>query len=121
MLVDALRLVALPPNEQVAVLPDFVDVPYEIAQTYDDAWVLTPQISEAGLLDEDQCASLARIDRLFGEMREHPLDDLWTVEAVRTDPLWQRGRELATEALSSLGRSPGRPSFDGITWVPAGE
>jgi hypothetical protein len=121
MLVDGLRLAALSPNEQIAALPDFVDVPYEIAQTYDDAWVLAPQIREAGLLTEEQYASLERIDRLFEEMRGASLESLWTIEAVREDPLWRRSRELATEALSLLGRSPGRPRFEGITWVPAGE
>jgi hypothetical protein len=121
MLVDALRLAALSPNEQIAALPDFVDVPFEIAQTYNDAWVLAPQIREAGLLTADQYASLERIDRLFEEMSDASLEDLWTIEAVRKDPLWERSRELATEALSSLGRSTGRPRFEGITWIPAGE
>ena len=98
-------------------MPHFVDVANEIAQSYDDAWVLVPQIREAGLLTEEQYASLVRIDRHFSEMSE----SLWTTDAVREHPHWQHSRELAAEALSLLGRSPGRPRFEGITWIPAGE
>lgn len=40
--VDALRLAALPAEDQFAALPDFVHVPDEVALLYEDAWVLVP-------------------------------------------------------------------------------
>jgi hypothetical protein len=120
--VDALRLAALPAEDQVAALPDFVHVPDEVALLYEDAWVLVPQIREAGLLTDDEHAALARLDRHYGEMSDAPdKDSLWTLEAMKHDDRWTKSRQLAVDALAALGRTPGRPEFPGITWIPAGD
>jgi len=112
MVVDALRLVSLPADEQVAVLTDFVHVPDEVALLYDDAWRLVPQIREAGLITDEQYEVLARLDRHHEEMSKAPKEDsLWTIQAMREDKRWEEGRRLAVEALATLGRELGRPSF----------
>lgn len=67
MLVDSLRLAALPADQQVAALPDFVHVPDEVALLYDDAWRLVPQIREAGLLTDDRADDYE--PRLLGRPR----------------------------------------------------
>jgi hypothetical protein len=122
MVVDALRLAALPADQQVSVLPDFVHVPDEIAMTYDDAWVLVPQIKEAKLLNDEQYEALARLDRHFEEMvSATDGDPLWTIEAMQVDDRWAKSRQLAEDALRALGRAPEPPHLSGITWVPAGK
>jgi hypothetical protein len=120
--VDALRLVALPAEEQIAVLPDFVAVPDEVLQLYEDAWVLVPQIREADLLTDEQYEALARLDRHHTTMAgidEH--DRFWTAEGMRNDKRWAMSRQLAGEALDRLGRPLGKPAFRGVTWIPAGD
>lgn len=122
MVVDALRLVALPADEQIAALPDFVDVPDEVLQLYEDAWVLVPQIREAGLLSDEEHEALARLDRhhtTLAGIDEH--DGFWTAEGMRNDERWARSRQLAREALDCLGRPLGKPAFRGVTWIPAGD
>jgi hypothetical protein len=47
-------------------------------------------------------------------------DRLWTVEAMRADERWQRGRQIAANALAALDRSVGPPRLEGITWIPGG-
>ena len=122
MLVDALRLEALPTDDQIAVLPDFVPAPDEIANLYHDAWVLVPQIHDAGLITDEQRNLLALLDRLHTEMENaHDADQLWTVDGLRRDARWAEVRQLAGEALAALGFPPGPPEFRGITWVPAGD
>jgi hypothetical protein len=117
--VDALRLVAIPPAEQIAALPDFVHVPDEIVLLYDDAFKLVPQIREAGLIDEDQVEVLAELDRLFNDMSvAADKDHLWTVEAMSADERWETSRQIAANALAALCRSVSPPRFEGITWIP---
>ena len=120
--VDSLRLAALPAEEQIAALPDFVDVPAEVALLYDDAFRLVPQIREAGLITDEQEESLVRLDRLHRDMGiATDKDWLWTVDAMRSDERWARSRRLAAEALAALGREAGTPRFEGTTWVSASE
>jgi hypothetical protein len=122
MLVDALRLAALPADQQMAVLPDFVHVLDEIALQYDDAWRLVPQIRQAGLLSDEQHEALARLDRHLEEMSNAAdKDSLWTIETMEGDERWETFRRLAGQALAALGREPGRPSLEGTTWVSASE
>ncbi len=117
-LVDALRLAASPPAQQIEALPDFVHVPDEVALVYDDAFIRVPQIREADLIDDDQVQALAELDQLFDEMSDATdTDQLWTIEAMSTDERWLRSRQLAAKALARLGRPVGRPRLDGITWV----
>jgi hypothetical protein len=120
--VDSLRLAALPAEEQIAALPDFVHVPAEVALLYDDAFRLVPQIRDAGLITNEQQESLVRINRLHGDMGTATDKDwLWTVDAMRSDERWARSRRLAVEALAALGREAGTPRFEGTTWVSASE
>ena len=114
-LVDALRLAALPADEHVAALPDFVHVADEIALLYEDAFL---NIREAGVLTEDQVESLRALDQLFAEMT-HASDreTIWTLAAMKGDERWARTRTLALAALAAIGAPPGRPHLDGTTWV----
>jgi hypothetical protein len=121
-LVDALRLVALPAEGQVAVLPGFVHVPDEVMLQYHDASLLVPQLRKAGVLSEEQDEALARLDHHLEEMSNAADKDfLWTIEAMEEDERWETPRRLAAQALAGLGREQGRPSFEGTTWVSASE
>jgi hypothetical protein len=119
--VDALRLAAAPPAQQIEALPDFVHVPDEVALLYDDAFRLVPQIREAELIDDDTVQALADLDRLFEEMStEADRDRLWTLHAMSADERWEKSRQLAGTALATLGRPVAPPRLKGITWVPGG-
>lgn len=118
VVVDALRLAALPAEQQIAFLPDFVHVPDEVALLYDDAWVRVPWVRDAGLLTDDQYEALARLDRHYEQMTNAAEKDwLWTVEAMQGDDRWTTSRQLATDALAALGRQPAPPQFPGTAWV----
>lgn len=116
--VDALRLAALPADQQAAALPDFVFVPDEVVLLYEDAWLLVPLIRNAGLISDEQFDSLSRLDQHFEEMSNaRDKDSLLTVEAMIHDDRWKASRRLAEEALRALGATPGSPRFDGVTWI----
>jgi hypothetical protein len=46
---------------------------------------------------------------------------LWTIDAMQSDNRWAKSRQLATDALEALGRTPGQPAFDGASWIRGSE
>jgi hypothetical protein len=102
-LVNALQLVALPLDRQVAVLPSFVNVQDEVMLLYADAFLGVPQLRDAGVVSADQEALLAELDELL--------------DGDLTGDRWDASRRLATEALTMLGEPPDEPRFDGVSWV----
>ncbi len=119
MIVNALRLVALPTEKQVAALPDFVHVPDEIALIYDDAFRLVPELQAAEVLMPSQADALHELDRKFTAMTDAPDEEtVWTLEAMQSDERWNDARRLACHALNLLGASADPPDFSGThTWV----
>jgi hypothetical protein len=102
MLVDAVRLVALPAERQAIELTG-THVPDEVALVYDDSYVLVPQLTAAGLVSATQSAALDELDRHFSAMTNaFDKDEVWSLEAMRTDERWHEARRLAAEALRLL-------------------
>ena len=50
VLVQNLKLIALPAEKQIQVLPDFVLVPDEIALGFDDVYLMVPQIKQNSMV-----------------------------------------------------------------------
>ncbi|MER7758186.1 hypothetical protein [Streptomyces sp. NPDC097619] len=75
----------------------------EIALNFDDAAIMAPQLAEADLIDPVVLEGLARIDALFFRLAEDGDDDVWTAEALDTDPLWEEIRQEARSVLKDLG------------------
>jgi hypothetical protein len=117
-LVDALRLAALPAEQQAAALPAFVQVPDEVIEVFGDSWVSVPWLRDSGAIDDRQQEALARLDRQYEEMVNAP-DAEWLLSIDGMgDGRWLTSRQLAAEALAALGRTTGQPTFAGVTWVP---
>jgi hypothetical protein len=103
------------------VLPEFVHAPDEIALTYHDAWLLVPELREAGLVAGIELEVFAELDRLFDEMTEaDDRDTLWTIQAMYADDRWASARELALTALEHLGFAPAPATVRGTAWVDGG-
>jgi hypothetical protein len=130
-LVDALRLMALPADDQIAALPAFVVTADEIALTFDDVYraIGTPQ--SGGPFTDSQLAALREIDQTFDVMSQRPSDtaasvqeawtqSTWSHEALRTDPRWSGLRDRALSLLTMLDAAPGQPRISGV-YVPAAE
>jgi hypothetical protein len=115
LLVEALRLMAASPEEQVSSLPDFVCVADEVATTFGDAYLLMPQLERAGLVSQDAALATRRLDDLFEAI---PKDgSLADQESFTTHPFWSQARSLAAEALQRLGEETRPPDLSAITWV----
>ena len=113
-LVEVIKLLALPPDEQLAVMPRLPDVPGEIADLFCDEFDL---VSEEELQRElsagaDALNALREVAQLLSENPEEHSE-----QAMRSAGLWEEARALAQNALAQLGIEPTRPSLDWITYV----
>lgn len=106
-LVEALRLLAAPPEVQRQSLPDWIAFPEEIALVVDDA------IQTIDTRRDPQ------IRHIVGQL-DAWLHELSSSEAAgasngrEDDDLWRRGRDLATEALRVLGEDVGPAALSGF-------
>ncbi|MEP6850558.1 MAG: hypothetical protein ABI999_16995 [Acidobacteriota bacterium] len=100
-LVRSIQLVALPFDEQVKILPEFVVVADEIALTFDDAYRYF-----AGSSDDDSLISpatrklLDELDKAFEQMSKNR--SLWSLDALRISDEWDGTRNLARKILIEL-------------------
>ncbi len=114
-LVESLRLVAAPKEQQVSALPDFVVVTDEVAMTFGDAFLLAPQLVRGGLVTDEAFQALARLDEWLERM---PTDgSISSLHSLENHPFWRRSRELATNALFQLKESLGPPDLSHIFWT----
>ena len=116
MLVRGLQLLALPAEEQIRVLPDFVDVPFECIDDFENGYLLVPQIVEAGLLSE---AALAAVNVCHQHLEVHIFNDPNYDEpsAFSSGEAWQTARRLADAALAAMGEAMEEPDMRGVTYV----
>lgn len=113
VLVQCLKLIALPAEKQIQVLPDFVLVPDEIALGFDDVYLMIPQID--GLISDHGLILLKELDQLFEEMSEEPL--FWSLEYFESGDLWKKVRLLARSILEDLREPVDMPNLEYIEWV----
>lgn len=108
-LVDILRLMALPAEEQRAAFPDYVNVPDEIATLFCDQLRLA---SRDGAATRETFEAMEALDARLAEMSAEPAQ--WTDDAFVSSREWQEIRETARDLLIQVGAGPGRPM---LTWL----
>jgi hypothetical protein len=114
-LVESLRLLASPYENQKEYLPDFVVVQDEVIAVFRDAFLLLPQLIEADLLSKKAITSIIRCFN-WTDMatRNEGISDL---ESFKCHETWQKVRSLANQALDDMKESKGRPDLGHIDWV----
>jgi hypothetical protein len=114
-LVEAVRLLAAEPEDQIDALPDFVHAPDEIALTYSDAYLAARPFWGRGIYGRREEVLLDGLDRFLARLSEDK--SLWTLEALRTCPQWHTLRLLAREVLDALGRDRRKPVLFWVRYV----
>ena len=96
ILVESLKLLAASFEEQRNLLSDFADITDDVISSFENAFLLLPEIIESGKLDN---ISISYILRTFNWMswsiRNADLDDFSSKE-------WDKVRNLAREALVKM-------------------
>lgn len=107
--IESLKLLALPFEEQEKYFPEFVEVPFEVIDTFDNAVLQLPLLIELDNFDNKAIASILRLQNLINITSSNPkfkdLDD----EQFRTADEWNKVREMARDTLQVMGEPIGKP------------
>ena len=100
-LIDSLRLLAAPPDQQLDEFRRRAGPDEEVASDFADAFLLAASCQQVELNDA-QLAALERVQGVLDEITETQ-PAAWSETAVKQSEQWQVLRRLLTQALQSLG------------------
>ncbi|WP_312314135.1 hypothetical protein [Empedobacter brevis] len=101
-LVEALKLISIPLKEQQKYFPEFVDVPFEITDTFEKAFYLLPQILEANKIDYNVIPNLLRLHNLINlDIYNFDFDSLSSEELYNSSD-WNRMIILSKDILKIM-------------------
>ena len=108
LLVNALKLVALPYEEQKSFLPDFVgdNIQNDVVSDFDIAFEMVPKLMDKNMLSYLAVKKILRCYILIGINVATPS---MTLESFKSHKLWESVRLYAREALQEMGESPTLP------------
>lgn len=108
----SLQALAAPASQQLDLFPELEHTADALAFDFDHWRDVVTDATPDGLTS-DQARALAELDAQLIAMGATD-EPLWTESALRESPLWERVRQLARAALSSLGweEAPAAPSDD---------
>ena len=99
----AVRVASLPADRQFECFPPIADIPFEIADDFDNwcRWALEGY--KAPRLTSEQRSCLIALDKRLDEMSGESHSHLWTEDALRGRPEWDAVREDARKILDLFG------------------
>jgi hypothetical protein len=109
-LVQALRLLAAPAEDQFGRAPMVVGNVSDLALDFADALLLVTDCPQVLLAPEQQSA-LEQVEDVLEAMRGEGNASLWTEAALRNSTEWQTVRQLARRALLALSQPEPHPEF----------
>lgn len=86
--------------------------PDELALMFDDVVGRTPEAVADGVLSEAAAQAIDAVDKLLTSMSGMARAHLWSMEALTTESVWARVRELAAEAVRLLPPAHGDAAPD---------
>ncbi len=113
-IVESLKLLSLPFNEQKKYFPVFVDVPFEILDTFDKAFLLLPKVIEARKVKYDAIANLLRLHHLINSVVNNSDFQHMMEEQINEYKEWIKIRELAKEILQIMKEMLDFPNIEYI-------
>ncbi|HNI43869.1 MAG TPA: hypothetical protein PK230_04175 [Chitinophagales bacterium] len=99
--VESIRMLSTPYNEQKALLPDFVYVPYDVLSGYEAAFGLLPQLIEDHRFSFEAIAAQLR---LYNQVYRKIIG--WDEDIEDFDSVgWNKIREMAKRTLMDMGEA----------------
>ncbi len=100
LILESLRAVALPAEDQYEMYPCFVLITDEIITSFSDSFLLVEGLLEDRLLSKDSFDALNELDNWFelncGDKSILP------EESLKTHLFWQKSREIANRAIALI-------------------
>ena len=114
-LVESLKLIAISYDEQIEVLPDFVEIVDEIISTFCDSFLQMPQIIENDLLSKKAIAEIIRCFNWIDLLSRQ--EQMLNKEALKSADSWEKARHFAKKALEEMKEKIVKPDLSHIDWV----
>lgn len=100
---DAVSLMALNYEKQIAALPRGINIPDEIALVFDDeVMAVMKDLYEKQMLSLDECELITVIGNKLSEMVERRDISPWTLDGLKNEKLWEECRVKAKLLLLKL-------------------
>lgn len=93
--IETLKLVAAKPEIQENLFDDSIDVPEEIAFTFEELLIYSKILMENGYIKENEYQELLRIDKYFEKI---PIED-YTINALYNSNSWYELRNMSLRLL----------------------
>ena len=101
-LIEALKLISISFEEQKKYFPDFVDVPFEVLDTFENAFYLLPEILETNKINYNVIPNILRIHNLiYLGIFDADFDSL-SYEELYNSSEWNRMIVLSKDILKMM-------------------
>ena len=113
-LIASLKLLSLPYSEQEEYFEDFVDKPFEVIDTFDNAILHLPKLVEIGKFSNQSIASLLRLQNLINFTSSSPKFKDLDYEQFKIADEWNKVREMARDTLRLIREPIEKPDTNYI-------
>ena len=112
LFVESIKACALPVEELSTHLPEFVIVQDEVFSIFENAYLISPQLIDEGLIPPTAVSSLirAQIAFDFALRNQIPLPESGEVNK------WERGRKACEVILNKMGISDSTPNLSFLSY-----
>lgn len=113
-LIESLKLLSMPYDEQKTYFPSFVDLPFELSDTYHNAFLLLPQLIEGYMFSYKTIANLLRLENMLNSLNNNLLFKELEDETFLENKEWNLIRIFSREILLTQGESCEKPDSNYI-------
>lgn len=113
-LIEALRLLSADSDQQIKYFPEYSDGPFEVLDTYSNAFRMLPEIIENNIFETKSIAALLRLKNMIEIIIDAPDFNEIKEEDLMCSKRWSQLRVLAKEILRNLNESDVLPDPDCI-------
>lgn len=111
---ESLRLLSSPYKEQIKCFPEFVDVPVEVLETFDDAYFFLPDLVEENRLSNIVISNLLRLRSSIDFTVSKPNLKNLEEEQFSTHTDWENIRQQSKDVLKLMNEPMGNPDLEYI-------
>ena len=114
-IIESLKLIGTSDFEDTkSYFPDYVDLPFEVLDTYHNAFLLIPDLIDNNQFSNNTIANLIRLEILLNIIIKKPDFEHLNYEQLVNTKEWQTIINLAKETLDLIGIPLDKPDLDYI-------
>jgi hypothetical protein len=104
-ILESLKLLSMPFSEQKSFFPKFLDIPFEVIDTFDNVFLQLPKLVEEGFFSNTEIASLLRLNNMLNFTLSKSNFENLDEEQFSNHKDWNRIREMASETIKLIEKA----------------